>query len=135
MFEIVLNGYFIISASMDVTVDLLVEVDKLIQLLESPIFICKYKNKKNENLINIARVYYWCFCRLKNGTSGGTSESVFDSSTLRTPNDNAAIGCISFIETQVKMCSSFKIRIREVCNVYLIFFLLTNERLFKLCST
>lgn len=28
---------------MDVTVDLLIEVDKLIQLLESPIFICKCK--------------------------------------------------------------------------------------------
>lgn len=27
---------------MDITVDLLIEVDKLIQLLESPIFICNY---------------------------------------------------------------------------------------------
>lgn len=32
---------------MDVTVELLIEIDKLIQLLESPIFICKYTKLKN----------------------------------------------------------------------------------------
>lgn len=43
LLKIVLNDYSD-SASMDVTVDLLIEVDKLIQLLESPIFICKCTN-------------------------------------------------------------------------------------------
>lgn len=78
---------------MDVTVDLLIEVDKLIQLLESPIFICKYRKSlfflNNIDMVNIFR--------LKNGAFGRTSESVFNPSTLWTFNDNASIGCISLI--------------------------------------
>jgi hypothetical protein len=31
-----------LSANLEVTVDFLTEIDKLVQLLESPIFTCKY---------------------------------------------------------------------------------------------
>jgi len=38
--EIFLTSF---SGEIDITVELLTEVDKLVQLLESPIFICKYQ--------------------------------------------------------------------------------------------
>jgi len=50
---------------MDVTVDLLVEVDKLIQLLESPIFICKHKRNELKPMkwhVNVfLQTYEWSF--------------------------------------------------------------------------
>lgn len=42
---------------MDVTIDLLIEVDKLIQLLESPIFICKFVYKKRLISIDIFKYF------------------------------------------------------------------------------
>ena len=36
--------YFIfISADLDITVNLLIQIDKLVQLLESPVFTCIYE--------------------------------------------------------------------------------------------
>jgi hypothetical protein len=88
---------------MDITVDLLVEVDKLIQLLESPIFICKCMHVNyNDPSVLILGVNIF---RFKNGALRRTSKSVFNSSALWTPHDNATIRCISITETQVKMCS------------------------------
>lgn len=44
MFFIWLDEYFltVISGSLEITVDFLNEIDKLIQLIESPIFACEY---------------------------------------------------------------------------------------------
>lgn len=37
-----LNSFFIFnSAEIEVTVDFLIEIDKLVQLIESPVFTCK----------------------------------------------------------------------------------------------
>lgn len=76
---------------MDITVDLLIELDKLIQILESPVFI--------RNFIKIKMIYFWIlvldtmnyFFRLENGAFGWISESIFNSITLWTSNDNASI--------------------------------------------
>ena len=40
-------AFFFFSAEIEVTVDFLIEVDKLVQLIESPIFTCK-KEKVNQ---------------------------------------------------------------------------------------
>jgi len=60
---------------MDVTIDLLIEVDKLIQLLESPIFICMflYNEKYLSVLILLVNI-----SRFENGALGRTSKSVFN---------------------------------------------------------
>lgn len=42
--NVLLNKYFSYSGDIEVTVELLIEIDKLIQLLESPIFTCKIFN-------------------------------------------------------------------------------------------
>jgi len=60
---------------MDVTIDLLIEVDKLIQLLESPIFICMYLYNEKDLLMLIL---YFNVVRLENGALGRTSKSVFN---------------------------------------------------------
>jgi len=61
---------------MDVTIDLLIEVDKLIQLLESPIFICMFL-LYNENDLSILILHINIF-RLENGALGRTSKSVLN---------------------------------------------------------
>lgn len=60
---------------MDVTIDLLIEVDKLIQLLESPIFICMFLYNKKDLQVLILHVN---ISRLENGAFGRTSKSVFN---------------------------------------------------------
>jgi len=58
---------------MDVTIDLLIEVDKLIQLLESPIFICMFLYNEKDLSVLIYNIF-----RLENGALGRTSKSVFN---------------------------------------------------------
>jgi len=58
---------------MDVTIDLLIEVDKLIQLLESPIFICMFLYNEKDLLVLTYTIF-----RLENGALGRTSKSVFN---------------------------------------------------------
>jgi len=74
LFKIFLSHYYV-SASMDVTIDLLIEVDKLIQLLESPIFICMflYNGKDLLYLLTFLNIF-----RFENGAFGRTSKSVFN---------------------------------------------------------
>lgn len=42
VFTLRVFSYFIFSGNIEVTVEFLTEIDKLVQLLESPIFACMY---------------------------------------------------------------------------------------------
>jgi len=39
-----LNDIYLVSADLEITVPMLVQVDKLVQLIESPVFTCEYKS-------------------------------------------------------------------------------------------
>jgi hypothetical protein len=47
--EIRLNAYGEYSADLEITVQMLVQVDKLVQLIESPVFTCKQHLTSSEN--------------------------------------------------------------------------------------
>lgn len=39
-----LNDIYLVSADLEITVPMLVQVDKLVQLIESPVFTCEHKS-------------------------------------------------------------------------------------------
>ena len=58
-FSIVL---YILSADLEITVQLLVQVDKLVQLIESPVFTCKQDPTPDTRTTNIVSKICDCSC-------------------------------------------------------------------------
>ena len=50
-----------VFSEIDVTVDLLMEIDKLVQLIESPVFTCKWKLRSCVKITSCAKLQLICY--------------------------------------------------------------------------